>query len=248
MNKVGFLFLGAVLTIAGSSALLAGCGSDTGSTGGGSSTGEGTTTTGTGGTGGGGGGATTTTTTSSTSSTGTGMSATLDCPSYCAEVMANCTGANSQYTTNESCLAVCKAFPEGKLGATDGDTLGCRLYHGGLPATMDAVTHCPHAGPTGGDKDVSDTTAGTCGEGCDSFCNIAIAACTGANVQYATKEACLTECKTFKASATNFNSVDDTDKNDFGCRMYHLTVAATDAASATTHCPHIKAVSATCTK
>lgn len=248
MNKVGFLFLGAVLSIAGSSALLAGCGSDTGAGSGGSTGSGGSSTTSTGGTGGGGGGTTTTTTTtSSTSSTGTGMAATLDCKSYCAEVMANCTGANAQYTSEASCMNVCAAFPAGSLADMEGNTLGCRLYHGGAPAVGNATLHCPHAGPSGGDKDVSDTTVGTCGEGCDAFCDVAIAACTGNNVQYATKEACLTECKTFKASAAEF-STGDTDKNDFGCRMYHLTVAATDAASAMTHCPHIKAVSATCTK
>ncbi len=241
MKKVGFLFLGAVLSIAGSSALLAGCGSDTGTSS--TTTGSGgssSTTTGAGGAGGG-------TTATATSSTGTGMPATLDCKSYCAEVATNCTGANSQYTGDDSCMAVCKGFPEGKLGDIEGNTLGCRIYHAGIPAVGDPVLHCPHAGPTGGDKDVTDTTAGTCGEGCDAFCDIAIAACTGANVQYATKDACMTECKTFKASAATFNTT-DTDKDDFGCRMYHLTVAATDADLATMHCPHIKAVSATCTK
>jgi hypothetical protein len=35
-----------------------------------------------------------------------------------------------------------------------GNTLGCRIYHGGAPAVMDAATHCPHAGPSG---------AGVCG-------------------------------------------------------------------------------------
>jgi hypothetical protein len=245
MNKAGFLFLGAVLSIAGSSALLAGCGSDTTTSS--TTTGSGggsTTTTGSGGAGGSGGGATSTAT---ATSTGTGMTATLDCKSYCTEVAANCTGANTQYTSDDSCMATCKAFTEGSVADMEGNTLGCRLYHGGAPAVTDPVTHCPHAGPTGGDKDVTDTTAGTCGEGCDAFCDVAVAVCTGANVQYATKEACLTECKTFKASAASFSTA-DTDKNDFGCRMYHLTVAATDAASATTHCPHIKAVSATCTK
>ncbi len=34
----------------------------------------------------------------------------------------------------------------------EGDTLGCRLYHGGAPAITDPVLHCPHAGPTGGDR------------------------------------------------------------------------------------------------
>lgn len=245
MKNVRFLFLGAALTIAGTSVMLAGCGDDTSGTGGGSTGtgGEASTTTG-----GGGEAATTATGSSTGSSTGTGMTAVLDCPSYCTEVAANCKGANEQYKSNEACLAVCAAFTPGTLGATDGNTLACRLYHGGAPAVADAVTHCPHAGPTGGDKDVSDGASGTCGEGCDAFCTVAQKVCTGAaNSQYADKEACLTECKTFKTDAASYSTA-NVDKNDFGCRYYHLTVAATDAASATAHCPHIKANSSQCIK
>jgi hypothetical protein len=246
MNKAGFLFLGAVLSIAGTSAVLAGCGSDTGTatttTGaGGGTTGTGgsasTSTTGTGGSGG-----------ATTSSTGTGTTETLDCASYCTEVMANCKDANAQYKTMDSCMHVCAAFPVGKIDDKGGDTLGCRLYHGGANAVAAPDVHCAHAGPTGGDKDVTDTTAGTCGEGCAAFCEIAAKACTGAtNEQYKTTADCMTECKTFKVDAASY-SIADTGKNDFGCRMYHLSVAATDPASATMHCPHIKANSAVCTQ
>src|SRR4051812_48789124 len=122
MNKAGFLFLGAVLSIAGTSAMIAGCGGDTGT---------GTTTTGAGG-----GGSTTAATSGgtggadATSSSSTGSPATLDCASYCTEVMANCTGANEQYAKKEACLTVCAAFTPGKITDTDGNSLGCRLYHG----------------------------------------------------------------------------------------------------------------------
>ena len=235
MKNVRFLFLGAILTIAGTSAMLAGCGDDTGGTGGGTTgTGGAASTTGTGGD------ATTTTTTS----TGTGMMAVLDCPSYCAAVDANCKGAMAQYPSTASCLAYCAALPPGKLGDTDGNSLGCRLYHGGAPAVADAATHCAHAGPTGGDKDVTDAAAATCGEGCDAFCSVAVKACTTA---YADKETCLTDCKKFKPDMASYSTA-NTDKDTFGCRFYHLSVAATDAASATAHCGHIKSVSPTCTK
>lgn len=248
MNKAGFLFLGAVLSIAGASAMMAGCGGDTtsstttGSGGGTTASGTGgstSTTTGTG----------TTTTTATATSTGTGTPATLDCASYCDEVGANCTGANEQYKSKESCLAVCASFPLGKITDTDSNTLGCRLYHGGVAGSSDAnaTTHCPHAGITGGDKDVTDAMPAVCGEGCDAFCNAAQAICTGANSQYATKEACLTDCKSFKVDAATYSTA-DIDKNDFGCRAYHLTVAATDAMSATAHCGHIVGASAVCTK
>ena len=61
--------------------------------------------------------------------------------------------------------------------------------------------------------------------------------------QYADKAACMAECKTFKVNKADSYSIADTDTDDFGCRMYHLSVAATDAMSATTHCGHIKAAS-----
>ena len=248
MNKARFLFLGAVLSIAGATSMMAGCGGDTTTS---TSTGSGggsTTTTGTGGTSatgtGGAGG-----TGSTTASTGTGTPATLDCASYCAGVEAACKGDNEQYKSNESCLTVCASFPKGTLADTDSNTLGCRLYHAGVASkdAASATTHCPHAGITGGDKDVTDTMPAVCGEGCDAFCDAAVAICSGANKQFADKEACLTQCKGFKVDAASFSTA-NVDKDDFGCRAYHLTVAATDAASATAHCPHIIGASPVCTK
>jgi hypothetical protein len=244
MKNVRFLFLGAILTIAGTSAMLAGCGDDTGGTGGGTTGtgGSGTTATGTGDMGTG--GDATTTTTSSTTSTGTGMPVTPDCASYCTAVETNCKGAQAQYPSTASCLAACAALPVGKFGDTDGNSVGCRLYHGGAPAIADAVTHCPHAGPTGGDKDVTDAAAATCGEGCDAFCTVATKVCA---TTYKDKDTCLTDCKTFKPDVASYSTA-NTDKDDFGCRFYHLSVAATDAASATAHCGHITGASTTCTK
>ena len=246
MNKAGFLFLGAVLSLAGASAAMTGCGGGTTSS----------TSTGSGGSGGGGGSTSTATATATTgagggtaTSSGTGMAATLDCASYCGEIMTNCTGANEQYKMHESCLKICSTFPLGKLADVDGNTLGCRLYHGGVAGkdAASATTHCPHAGITGGDKNVMDAMPAVCGEGCDAFCNAAEAVCTGTNSQYATKEACLTDCKSFKVDVATYSTA-DTDKNDFGCRAYHLTVAATDAMSATAHCGHIIGASTVCTK
>ncbi len=201
---------------------------------GGTGTGTGT------GTGGAGGDAT-------TSSTSTGSTEMPDCPSYCAAVDANCKGAMAQYPSTASCLASCAALPLGKLSDVDGNSLGCRLYHVGAPAISNAAVHCPHAGPTGGDKDVTDVAAATCGEGCDAFCMVATTVCTGANQQYTDKAACLTDCKMFKADVASYSTA-NFDKNDFGCRFYHLSVAATDAAWATVHCGHIKSASPTCTK
>jgi hypothetical protein len=161
--------------------------------------------------------------------------------------MTNCTGANAQYTAMANCLGVCAGFPMGTLADMSGDTLGCRLYHGGAAgaSASAAALHCPHAGPTGGDKDPNGT-AGTCGEPCTAFCQVAAAVCTGANQQFTDMTTCMTACKSFHADANSYSTA-DTSTNDMGCRFYHLSAAAAGGASATTHCPHIVAASAVCT-
>lgn len=171
----------------------------------------------------------------------------LTCGGYCALIQANCTGANQQYLSDAICMAVCMSFPGGAFGATSGNTLGCRLTHAGYAAGGLASTHCHHAGITGGDLNPMDTTAGACGEGCDAFCNEALLACTnattpGGTAPYASKEACMTECKMFPASSTNFSTA-ATSGNTFHCRAYHLTAASTGPAP---HCGHIKLASPTC--
>lgn len=81
----------------------------------------------------------------------TGGVITMDCAGYCAQTAANCTGANAQYDDTAECMAYCTAsgWPAGTAGAMSGNTIACRIYHGGVAAT-DPVTHCPHAGPSGG--------------------------------------------------------------------------------------------------
>lgn len=225
-----------LLLSAGFLAALAGC-SSTSSGGTGAST---TTTTGTAGG--------STTTTSGTTST-TSAAPTLDCTSYCNVVMNNCTADNAQYTDTATCLGVCAGFTApGALGDTSGDTLGCRIYHAGA-AGMDAAsatTHCPHAGPTGGDKDPKGS-AGICGEPCTAFCSIAAKSCTGSNQQFTDTTACMTACQGFTADSAAYNT-SDTAKNDMGCRFYHVSAASKDATSATTHCPHIVTASPVCTQ
>jgi hypothetical protein len=167
------------------------------------------------------------------------------CTDYCTGIQAACTGAKQQYATTASCVGACAGFPAGTVGATSGNSFACRAYHLGLAAT-DPGTHCKHAGPSGGDNDPTDTAAGVCGEACDSFCDVALKTCTGANQVWADKPACMTECKTYKADVADYSTA-DTSKNDFGCRLYHLTVAGTDASAATLHCKHISAMSPVCT-
>jgi hypothetical protein len=147
--------------------------------------------------------------------------------------MANCTGANAQYSTTDSCLGACAAFPAGTIGATGGNNLECRAYHATNSAGAGATTHCPHAGPAGD---------GVCGSNCEGFCTVALAKCPAI---FADMTACTTACGGFASNTARYNST-VTSGNSFSCREYHLSVAATGPSQATTHCGHIAATSATC--
>jgi len=56
----------------------------------------------------------------------------------------------------------------------------------------------------------------------------------------------MTECAAFTPDQNTF-SIAYTSGNDMGCRMYHLTAAASSTTNAVTHCQHIHAVSPVCT-
>jgi hypothetical protein len=247
MRKAGFYFFSAILSV---SALVlgAGCSGDGGATSGtggsGTTTGGDTTTTG---------GDTTTTTTggSTTTSTSSGGAMAASCDTYCTAITKNCTGQMAQYTDAAGCKAACADITTlGKPGDKSGASLECHAYHADA-AAMDAKLHCPHAGPTGGDKKVSDTMEGACGDGCTSFCEIAMKACSSAK-PYPDMAGCTADCRKFKDSAVDYSSAYYAQmanwKDDFGCRMYHLAVASTSADAAKTHCPHIVSTSPVCNK
>lgn len=103
----------------------------------------------------------------------------LDCPTYCSEVQASCTGASAQYVDAEHCMAACSAFTVGTSTVDDrtGNTLGCRIYHAGGPAMAEPSAHCAHAGPAG--DSITAMPPGGCsgGDVCESFCAIQIKAC-----------------------------------------------------------------------
>ncbi len=171
----------------------------------------------------------------------------VSCVDYCGAIQSACppTGVRAQFTTVDSCIGTCAAYPASVVGSTSGNYLSCRAWHAALAAS-DPATHCKAAGPTGGDNDGADSAEGPCGDVCDSFCDIALVACGGQPSAYADKAACMSECRTFAAETVDYSTADAT-KNDVGCRVYHLTIAAGGAAAATTHCPHIRASSTVCT-
>ena len=72
------------------------------------------------------------------------------CENYCYLSDKFCTGGEAIDFGSDDCATACAAYADtGSVGDTGGDTVQCRLYHLGV-AAGDAVTHCPHAAPDGG--------------------------------------------------------------------------------------------------
>jgi hypothetical protein len=180
----------------------------------------------------------------------------LDCPAYCTEIQANCTGANAQYPDMAHCMATCASFTVGtsKVTDTSGNTLGCRIYHGGDPSMMAPATHCIHAGP-GGDL-ITATPPAVCsgGDVCASFCALEIKACGSLDAplpgnprdangnplfQYLNMANCMTACAAFdKTHAYGTTAAGDS----LACRLYHATNAAIAVTpNGVMHCSHTAA-------
>jgi hypothetical protein len=152
------------------------------------------------------------------------------CAEYCTTVMASCTGDDAQYGSEQACLDYCTTWAlldPGFVGQTSGNTVGCRLYHATVAAGAGmAATHCPHAGPSGGD---------VCGSWCDNYCHLALANCTGGNTLYASEGECQTACALLPEDGLPGDAGGDTVQ----CRIYHLGVAGSNLPdSANTHCSH----------
>ena len=180
-------------------------------------------------------------------------SITLDCPSYCAEIQANCTGANAQYPDMAHCIATCASFIVGTSQVTDmsGNTLGCRIYHGGAPSTTAPATHCSHAGP-GGDL-ITATPPAFCsgGDVCISFCTLEIKACGSLDAplpgnprdttnnplyQYVNMANCMDLCAGFDKTHVYSTTAAG---NSLACRLFHATSAAIAVTpNGATECPY----------
>ena len=161
------------------------------------------------------------------------------CMAYCTTITTNCgptdAGTNTQYADVAACNKACLTqygWAAGKMGDTSGDTVACRAYHAEA-AKGNAVVHCPHAGPSGGN---------TCGTWCEVFCDLHARNCPGNLAIFADRGACMTACGAMPTSG----KPNDTSGDTIQCRIYHLGVAGTDATAAMTHCPHGKSPSAAC--
>lgn len=156
------------------------------------------------------------------------------CDSYCADAMSHCTGAFQQFPDEASCKAFCATWPAGDAAKHQGDTVACHAYHAGAPAAGDADPHCYHAGPSGD---------GQCGaKPCDDFCAAAVKLCAGPQEVWKDEASCKTDCAGFAASGHGF-STDAKTGDTLECRLYQLTVAATDPVG---HCASIGKSSTAC--
>ncbi len=167
-----------------------------------------------------------------------GPGGTVSCNDYCAELMQHCTGGEAvdgglaDYPNLQSCLNVCAALPVGTFNMTTGDTVGCREYHGGVPASMDPVQHCPHASATG---------AGVCGaDRCEAFC-ILVGVCPSL---FSDKADCMAKCGTPPYQLAVEQPEMTRSGATLNCAFYYLTIAyenpaAGDGGTAAAACAQI---------
>jgi hypothetical protein len=139
--------------------------------------------------------------------------------------MGACTAANAQYATAADCATVCAFWEHG--ADMMANTVECHDYHAGAAMTAPDM-HCIHAGPWGD---------GQCGDPCDNFCELDLAACPG---EYADAATCSTACGLY---AEGDYSAASASGDTLACRMYHLTVATGDPEG---HCDHTAVVSSEC--
>jgi hypothetical protein len=157
-----------------------------------------------------------------------------DCATYCATIDKNCAGVFQEYHNDATCRAMCQHFDLGFVGDETGDSLACRLVHAGR-AAADPLTHCPHAGPLGGNQ---------CGEICEAFCLQAHAVCSDLS-PFESEQTCQDVCKKgqyreiVNADAGDLAFGYETTPNPtINCRLEHLenAVQATNDGDRKLHC------------
>lgn len=155
------------------------------------------------------------------------------CQVYCDDAEAKCQGANALYDDYQQCLDTCEEFPA--LGLPDeptGDTVHCRIYHLGLAADVDPVTHCPHASASGSNVCVGASP-------CTSYCGSVLENCTDDDVVFEDAETCLAACAEYRKNGMTGDEAGDT----LQCRQTHATAASGNAGF---HCPQAAPQSELC--
>jgi len=112
------------------------------------------------------------------------------CDLYCGLVDAHCP---TLYPSADLCPSLCGGLPtDGWAGATDGDTVQCRLTHLGLVATgEDAAALCPEAHATTSSACTGETSPPPPSPACVAYCDAVSAECPSI---YADIDACLDYC------------------------------------------------------
>lgn len=155
----------------------------------------------------------------------------VTCEEYCALVDDACRGSFAPYASRAECRAFCAAMPAGDRSDRTTNSVSCRAYHAGIPATTTPAVHCPTAGPFGG---------GVCGDRCTTFCQLAFALCTGTQdgsaPPFASVPDCVTACAGFpyQGGAQGSDGGTNRDAGDGGqdtldCRLELLRGTLTDA-------------------
>jgi hypothetical protein len=149
------------------------------------------------------------------------------CLEYCDTVQAACSGEFSVYVSRPICLAVCRHLEPGRPGDDGVNTVQCRLRQAQFAADQfDFLTHCPPAGPGGGDF---------CGSNCEGLCTILQSACVN-NQQFLSFDACMENCLT-TPDMGDYNTADPemSEGDSVQCRLWHVSASAE---AIKPHCPH----------
>jgi len=146
------------------------------------------------------------------------------CDDYCTIFLAACADF-PVYDNQAACVEQCNQWPEGEMGAVDGDSLACRYYHVTVASMTDPMIHCPHASPNG-DLTCVDPAAPTCA----AYCTEYFKNCTDDNNVYVDEADCNTKCEPWYQG-----DMADVDGDTVGCRLYHAGAALGDPI---VHCPH----------
>jgi hypothetical protein len=174
-------------------------------------------------------------------------SAPVSCDIYCATIMTSCTGASAQYADEAACRKACSYWPLGAAADTTGDTVACRSN--ALRSVGKDALACAHAGPLG---------HGTCGDGCEAFCAIALGYCSAAaglagDPAYPSLAECQHDCLLFARATTSdgapdyFSTTTNVTGDTLECRAYHLIIAALESSAAQLeHCNHAASSSDAC--
>jgi hypothetical protein len=94
------------------------------------------------------------------------------------------------------------------------------------------------AGPSDSGTPSSDASTPDRATACAAYCTAVTSACTGANMQYASMDACVMACS---SASYEVGTTGATMGNSIACRTYHAGVAAMSAMNAMVHCPHASA-------